>query len=118
MEDRVFFTYSYLQIKIQISKGKTHISEKNTQIRINNFQVENDTTSPSAGEWSEVAVPVPYMDSFSSSWFYTFPFLQSGTVYDVVGLGNILCTYYFYTKSLTISRHIVCNKNLKIQAAN
>ena len=54
------------------------------------FQVENVSASVygKVGEWSEVAVPVPYMTTFSSSWFYTFTSLQSATVYDVVGMGK------------------------------
>ena len=47
------------------------------------------------GEWSEVAVPVPYMTTFSSSWFYTFTSLQSATVYDVVGMGKGICLQIF-----------------------
>ena len=38
--------------------------------------------------WSEVAVPVPVMMSFSSTWHYTFVRLQPTTVYDVVGMGR------------------------------
>ena len=41
-----------------------------------------------SGDWSEVAVPVPYIATFSSSWFYTFNTLQPATVYDVVGRGE------------------------------
>ena len=48
------------------------------------------------GEWSEVAVPVPYMTTFSSSWFYTFTSLQSATVYDVVGMGKGICLQIFH----------------------
>ena len=58
------------------------------------FQVENSTSSPLLGEWSEVIVPVPYQESFSASWYYKFNFLKSGTVYDVFGLGMILHIYY------------------------
>ena len=42
----------------------------------------------SGGVWSEVAVPVPFIKTFASSWHYTFTSLQSATVYDVVGLGE------------------------------
>ena len=42
----------------------------------------------SGGVWSEVAVPVPFIKTFASSWHYTFTSLQSSTVYDVVGLGE------------------------------
>ena len=58
------------------------------------MQVENSTTSLSTREWSEVVVPVPYLESFSSSWFYTFSFLHTSTVYDVIGLGKIKMIYY------------------------
>ena len=54
-------------------------------------QVENvsgTTAEGVSGDWSEVAVPVPFIKTFSSSWFYTFTTLQSATVYDVVGQGN------------------------------
>lgn len=57
------------------------------------FQVENaseggNAVSGRSGDWSEVAVPVPFITSFSSSWHYTFTNLQSSTVYDVVGMGE------------------------------
>ena len=48
-----------------------------------------DNSSSSSGRssaWSEVAVPVPLDKSFTSTWSYTFPFLESGTVYDVIGM--------------------------------
>ena len=53
-------------------------------------QVENVSGSMAgvSGDWSEVAVPVPFINTFSSSWFYTFNTLQPATVYDVVGRGE------------------------------
>jgi len=51
--------------------------------------VENvSVAAGSGGVWSEVAVPVPFIKTFASSWHYTFTSLQSATVYDVVGLGE------------------------------
>ena len=55
------------------------------------FQVENASegaVSGRSGDWSEVAVPVPFISSFTSAWHYTFTNLQSSTVYDVVGMGE------------------------------
>ena len=55
------------------------------------FQVENASEGAVAGrsgDWSEVAVPVPYITGFTSSWHYTFTGLQPSTVYDVVGMGE------------------------------
>ena len=55
------------------------------------YQVENvseGSVSGRSGDWSEVAVPVPFITSFSSTWHYTFTSLQSATVYDVVGMGK------------------------------
>ena len=53
-------------------------------------QVENASEGQSGlvGDWSEVLVPVPFIKTFSSSWYYTFTTLQSSTVYDVIGLGR------------------------------
>eukprot|EP00090_Calanus_glacialis_P044461 TRINITY_DN7935_c0_g1_i1.p1 TRINITY_DN7935_c0_g1~~TRINITY_DN7935_c0_g1_i1.p1 ORF type:complete len:540 (-),score=51.18 TRINITY_DN7935_c0_g1_i1:141-1760(-) len=80
------------------------------KLRFKLAKVENNTNSLSSGEWSEVAVPVPYLESFSSSWFYTFPFLESGTVYDIIGLaknkygwGPPSSTFTFFNKGIDYS---------------
>ena len=64
-------------------------------------QVENVSGSMSgvSGDWSEVAVPVPFINTFSSSWFYTFNTLTPATVYDVVGRGETGAWLELVTKS-------------------
>ena len=78
------------KLRFKLAKVKTYFTN---QFPEDISQVENNTNSPSPGEWSEVTVPVPYLESFSSSWFYTFPFLESGTVYDIIGLGTFTHIY-------------------------
>jgi len=80
------------------------------KLRFKLAKVENNTNSPSSSDWSEVAVPVPYMETFSSTWFYTFPFLESGTVYDIIGLaknkygwGPASSTFTFFNKGIDYS---------------
>ena len=63
-------------------------------------KVENvsGTTAGVSGDWSEVAVPVAFSKSFSSSHHYTFTTLQPATVYDVVGRGNQRCLDCYYSQ--------------------
>jgi len=92
------------------------------KLRFRLAKVENSSNpaSSSSSEWSEVAVPVPYFpNSFSSSWFYTFPFLESGTVYDIIGLaknkygwGPPSSTFTFFNKGIDYSTQQIKYKDV------
>ena len=73
------------------------------------LQVENASSegavSGRSGDWSEVAVPVPFISSFTSTWHYTFTNLQSSTVYDVVGMGEY-CTEFLLSCVLILINSI------------
>lgn len=83
------------------------------KLRFKVSKVENASegaVSGRSGDWSEVAVPVPFISSFTSTWHYTFTNLQSSTVYDVVGmakneygLGETSSTFTFYNKGIDYS---------------
>ena len=63
-----------------------------------NVSGPQDEVGGQSSGWSEVAVPVPVMMSFSSSWHYTFVRLQPATVYDVVGMGR---QKFLYSKHIS-----------------
>jgi len=80
------------------------------KLRFRLAKVDNSSSSGHTTDWSEVAVPVPLKDTFSSTWSYTFPFLESGTVYDVIGRaknkygwGPDSPTFTFYNKGVDYS---------------
>jgi len=95
------------------------------KLRFRLAKVDNSSTGHST-DWSEVAVPVPRTTStvsaFSSTWSYTFPFLESGTVYDVIGLaknkygwGPPSSTFTFYNKGVDYSTQQIKYKEPKVE---
>ena len=93
------------KLQFKVSKVSPYLCACNQS----NFipKVENNTNSIASQEWSEVLVPVPYIETFSSTWFYTFNFLDPGTVYDIRGQGiikNINDETYNFTANISFSQ--------------
>lgn len=54
-----------------------------------------------SGVWSEVLVPVPYLDKFATSFYYTMRQLRTGAVYDVIGRAKNKYGWSAYSNTFT-----------------
>jgi len=94
------------------------------KLRFKVSKVENASGNVSgrSGDWNEVAVPVPFMTTFTNTWHYTFTSLHSATVYDVVGMakneygwGPMSSTFTFYNKGIDYSTQQIKYKEPEIE---